>query len=103
MLFVFNCILHPNLSRLRFIQRAKSMNFSLQEIGQLLEMREDPRHARYKVRDLTHRKLEEIEEHMESLKTLRNELKLLVNLCQGAEKGCPIIDDLDREPLDHKK
>ncbi len=86
-----------DLSRLRFVQRAKSMNFSLKEIGQLLEMREDPQNARDDVRDLTHRKLEEVEDHMEELITLRKELSLLINLCGGAEAGCPIIDDLESQ------
>ncbi len=86
-----------DLSRLRFIQRAKSMNFSLQEIGQLLEMREDPKHARDEVRKLTHRKLSEVEDHMKQLGTLRQELTLLVNMCQGVEAGCPIIDDLESQ------
>lgn len=87
-----------DLSRLRFIQRAKAMNFSLDEIAQLLEMREDPQHARDDVRELTHRKLEEVESHMEELDTLRKELTLLINLCRGAEAGCPIIEDLDSKP-----
>ena len=35
-----------------FIQRAKAMNFSLEEITRLLEMRHDPQHARDDVREL---------------------------------------------------
>ena len=84
-----------DLSRLRFIQRAKAMNFSLEEIARLLEMREDPQHARNDVRELTHRKLEEVENHLQELDTLRRELTLLVNLCGGSTVGCPIINDLD--------
>ncbi len=84
-----------DLSRLRFIQRAKTMNFSLGEIAQLLEMREAPQHARDDVRELTRRKLEAVECQMEELETLRKELTLLLNLCRGAEAGCPIIDDLE--------
>jgi len=86
----------PDLSRLRFIQRAKSMNFSLSEIAQLLEMRADPQHARVEVRELTRHKLQEVEAHLNQLKTLRNELTLLLNLCMGSEDGCPIIEDLDK-------
>lgn len=86
-----------DLSRLRFILRAKSMNFSLEEIARLLEMRADPQHARDEVRELTHRKLQEVEQHMQGLDTLRRELTLLVNLCNGSAAGCPIIDDLDSE------
>jgi DNA-binding transcriptional MerR regulator len=90
-----------DLSRLRFVQRAKAMNFSLAEIGQLLEMRDNPQQARDDVRELTHRKLQEVEDHMEELSTLRNELTLLINLCRGADAGCPIIDDLDSR-FEHK-
>ena len=86
-----------DLSRLRFIQRAKSMNFSLEEIGQLLEMREGPQTARDEVRALTQKKLAEIESHLADLETLRKELQLLVNLCQGSIDGCPIIEGLDDE------
>ena len=84
-----------DLSRLNFILRAKSMNFSLDEIARLLEMRKDPQHARHEVRELTHQKLQEVESHMQALDTLRRELTLLINLCRGSEAGCPIIDDLD--------
>ena len=84
-----------DLSSLRFIRRAKSMNFSLDEITQMLQMRQDPQHAADDVRQLSNRKLLEIEAQMESLGTLRDELKLLINLCRGAEDGCPIIDEMD--------
>ncbi|WP_275099672.1 heavy metal-responsive transcriptional regulator [Sedimenticola hydrogenitrophicus] len=84
-----------DLSRLRFVQRAKAMNFSLEEIARLLEMREDPQHARDEVRELTHQKLAEVENQMKSLETLRRELTLLVNLCHATRDGCPIIEDLD--------
>ncbi len=86
-----------DLSRLRFIQRAKSMNFSLAEIAQLLEMRTDPQHARAEVRELTRHKLKEVEAHLDQLNTLHNELTLLLNLCMGSEEGCPIIEDLDNK------
>jgi len=84
-----------NISRLRFIQRAQKMNFTLTEIKDLLQMREDPQHARAEVRELSHRKLAEIETHLQDLTTLRNELTLLVNLCTGSENGCPIIEGIE--------
>lgn len=84
-----------DLSSLRFIRRAKSMNFSLDEIAQLLEMRGDPQHARDEVRELAAQKLAALEGQLQQLDTLRRELTLLVNLCRGAEDGCPIIEDLE--------
>jgi len=83
---------NKDLSRLRFIQRAQKMNFSLAEINQLLKMREDPQHARDEIRSLTAQKLDEVESHLEELTTLRNELQLLLNLCRGSVDGCPIIE-----------
>ena len=84
-----------DISRLKFIQRAQKMNFSLAEIGDLLKMRENPQKVKNEVRQLTADKLLEVENHLESLTTLRNELQLLMNLCQGSEDGCPIIEGLD--------
>ena len=85
-----------DISRLRFIQRAQKMNFSLAEISSLLTMREDPQCARNNVRELTSMKLEEIKAHLKDIKNLRNELQLLLNLCRTSDAGCPIIESLDR-------
>jgi len=85
-----------DISRLRFIRRAQRMKFSLAEIGQLLEMRENPNNVRVEVRALTQEKLTEVEEHIDELSTLRNEMQLLINLCANAEDGCPIIEDIER-------
>lgn len=85
-----------DVSRLRFIQRAQKMQFSLKEIGDLLSMREDPQHARDDVRTLTQRKLAEVEEHLTDLKLLRGELQLLLNLCTASEAGCPIIEGIEQ-------
>ncbi len=86
-----------DLSRLRFIQRAQKMNFSLAEIADLLDMRNNPLQARNEIRLLTQRKLEQVEEHLQALTTLRDELTLLLNLCRGSENGCPIIEGLEEE------
>lgn len=86
-----------DISRLKFIQRAQKMNFSLAEIADLLKMRENPQKVRNEVRQLTANKLIEVDERLQSLSTLRNELQLLLNLCQATEEGCPIIEDLDEE------
>jgi len=86
-----------DLSRLRFILRAKTMNFTLDEISRLLQMRENPARAKKSVRQLTQNKLNEVEQHLKTLGTLRKELTLLVNLCTGSEDGCPIIDGIDRK------
>lgn len=87
-----------DISRLRFIQRAKKMNFTLAEIGLLLKMRADPQHARREARELARRKLAEVEERVNDLNTLGKELRLLINLCEGAKAGCPIIAGIEQKP-----
>ena len=86
-----------DISRLKFIKRAQTMNFSLDEIKQLLTMREDPQHAKDSIRQLTADKLNDIEKQIDELTTLQNELTLLLNLCRGSKNGCPIIEDIDTD------
>jgi DNA-binding transcriptional MerR regulator len=84
-----------DISKLRFIQRAQQMDFSLSEIKNLLSMRENPQSAKAAVRKATAQKLRKIEARIKQLSTLRNELQLLINLCQKSEAGCPIIDEIN--------
>lgn len=90
------CYSDKDLSRLRFIKRAQKMGFSLDEITDLLKFRENPQHAKPQVRLLAHQKLADIEQHLAELATLRDELRLLTNLCSTNAKGCPIIDAFDQ-------
>ena len=85
-----------DLSRLHFVRRAQAMDFSLAEIAALLRMREQPQRARQGVRTLTVKKLAEVEHRLKELNHLRRELRLLVNLCAGNGKTCPIIRRIDR-------
>ncbi len=84
-----------DISRLKFVRRAQKMNFSLAEISSLLQMREAPQDARQEVRELTLKKLVEIENRLQDLTNLRNELKQLTRLCASNRKGCPIIEDIE--------
>jgi DNA-binding transcriptional MerR regulator len=85
-----------DLSRLAFIRRAQRMDFTLAEIGELLKMRAAPHKARKRVRELTAQKLAEVEKRLTELKTLRNELALLLNLCAAGGKSCGIIKEIDQ-------
>ncbi len=84
-----------DLSRLRFIQRAQKMGFSLDEIAHLLDFRAAPQQAKPQIRRLATEKLALIEQHVQDLTHLRNELTLLVNLCTQNADGCPIIEGIE--------
>ncbi len=95
-----------DVSRLKFIQRAQMMNFTLAEIRTLLKLRDNPVHAASDVRDLTQRKLAEIDTYANSLRTLRSELQLLINRCDGREESCPIIEGIEERakmPLTNRR
>ncbi len=86
-----------HLATLGFIRRAQAMGFSLEEIARLLQFRRDPRNARAEARALTRAKLDEVEIRLEELTRLRDELRLLLNLCGCADEqaDCPILDSLE--------
>jgi len=84
-----------DIARLEFIQRAKTMKFTLDEIATLLVLRDEPQSARDDVRELTRRKLVEVEARIEELAALRRELSLLIDQCCQSPQGCPIIEEID--------
>ncbi len=88
-----------DISRLRFIKRAQRMNFSLAEIGQLLGFRENPQRAKPHVQQLAYDKLQDVEQNLQELNTLRDELTLLVNLCTDSNDDCPILTNLDGDEI----
>src|SRR6266704_5758297 len=53
--------------RLRFIKRAKELGFSLDEIGELLELRVQPKQKRGDVRSRAEAKIADIESKIETL------------------------------------
>jgi DNA-binding transcriptional MerR regulator len=87
-----------DLSRLRFIQRARKMNFTLAEIADLLKIRANPQRAREGVRTITAAKLDAVEDRLREITALRNELRRLLSLCRASADGCPIIDKIDSRP-----
>lgn len=84
-----------DLDRLRFVQRARKMNFSLTEIGKLLELRDGELPQKSQARSLAAEKLAEVEDRVAELELLRDELELLINLCRTSpDDRCPIVDGL---------
>ena len=86
-----------NLICLRFIQRAQKMNFSLAEIGKLVEMRAAPTQACQDAQNIAQIKLQEIETHISELVLLQSELQSLVKQCADSDTdGCAILDGLGK-------
>lgn len=83
-----------DIHRLAFLQRSRSLGFSIEECRQLLSLYEDKNRASADVKALAVEKVSEIDRKVEELKSLRTTLKKLADNCHGDERpSCPIIDD----------
>ncbi len=91
------CYDDEDLARLRFIRRARALNFSLAEIGTLLEVRAQRGRARREAQALAQRKLGDIDTQLEKLLELREELATMLAECTGnRSQRCPIIEGIER-------
>jgi Cu(I)-responsive transcriptional regulator len=84
-----------DLQRLKFLQRARSLGFSIEECRELLSLYEDRNRASADVKAITHAKIREVDRKIDELRSLRKVLSELVTACHGDDRpDCPIIDDL---------
>jgi len=83
----------------RFIKKAQDLGFSLDEIEELVRLRGVRRGERHRVRAIAERKIEDIDQKIVHLQSMRGALRQLVESChRGGATECPIIDALDDAP-----
>ncbi|MEM8645161.1 MAG: Cu(I)-responsive transcriptional regulator [Pseudomonadota bacterium] len=84
-----------HVHKLRFIQRARSLGFSVEDCRQLLSLYEDTGRASSDVKRLAQEHLSEIERKITELTSMHDVLSHLVKACRGDNRpDCPIIDRL---------
>ncbi len=80
---------------LRFVDRARSLGFSVEDVGKLLGLWADKRRKSAQVKSLANRHIEDIERKIRELDTMRTALLDLARRCHGDERPeCPILDEL---------
>jgi len=84
-----------DVTRIIFIKEAQKVGFSLEEIGQLLAFRENPKEAKPNVRALVKQKFTVINQRIDELIGLRDEFSLLTEQCLESEGDCPILTRLE--------
>ena len=90
-----------DVHRLRFVQRSRSLGFSVEECRQLLSLYTDRNRASADVKAIATEKLGEIDRKIAELHGLRQMLGHLVENCHGdARPECPIIDGLSGKSRD---
>ena len=84
-----------HIHKLRFVQRARSLGFSIDDCRTLLSLYEDQNRASAEVKNVARKHLEEIEAKITELQDLQETLSHLVEHCAGDERpDCPIMDGL---------
>lgn len=88
-----------DVSRLRFVRRAKALGFTLQEIRDLLELSSRSHDDMAGMKSAATTKLADIERKIIELQRIRDGLSELVASCpgHGSLDQCPILDALARE------
>lgn len=87
------------IKRLQFIVRAKALGFTLQEIGDLLDLRATPGAGCADVQARAEAKIADIDERITQLNAMKRALGALVAQCrgEGSLSDCPILDALDED------
>lgn len=85
---------------LRFLQRARTLGFTIDECRELLALYEDQSRASADVKRIAEDKLKEIDRRIAQLSELRATLETLVHHCHGDSRpDCPIIEGLAEDGL----
>ncbi|MEW5967847.1 MAG: Cu(I)-responsive transcriptional regulator [Pseudomonadota bacterium] len=80
---------------LRFIRRARDLGFSLEQIGQLLSLWDDPERASADVKRLAQTHIADLDARIAALTDMRATLVALVRACHGDHRpDCPILQGL---------
>lgn len=84
-----------DVHRLRFLQRARSLGFTIEECRLLLSLYDDKDRASADVKAVAEAKIAEIDRKIIELSSLRSTLANLAEQCHGDHRpDCPILEDL---------
>jgi len=81
------------LKRLRFVRHARELAFEVEDIRQLLALTEQPQSSCHEADSIALQHIEQIEERIVRLETLRDELRRMVDECgHGRICECRIVE-----------
>ena len=80
---------------LRFVRRARSLGFPLDEVAALLGLWHDKRRASSEVKAVATRHVRDLEARIDEMQAMVRTLSHLAEHCSGDDRpDCPILDDL---------
>jgi len=84
-----------DVHRLRFLKRARSLGFSIEDCRVLLSLYRDPDRSSVEVKAVATEHRDAIDRKIAELRSLRDELDRLIEACHGDQRpDCPILDEL---------
>jgi MerR family transcriptional regulator, copper efflux regulator len=90
-----------DLHLLRFVKRARTLGFSLEQIRDLLSLWQNERRASRDVKALALGHAAELDERIREMTAMRDTLTRLAATCAGDQRpNCPILADLAAEQTD---
>jgi len=92
------------VNQLRFVHRARSLGFSVDECRELLALYGDRERASADVKALAVARIRDIERKITELEAMKVTLEHLAERCHGDERpNCPILEDLASSPADAER
>lgn len=87
------------IQTLRFIARARTLGFSLDEIAKLLALWREPGRSSADVKALALRHVADLKMRIAALQSMKAALETLADHCHGNERPeCPILEEFAGEP-----
>jgi len=84
-----------DVETLRFVQRARSLGFSVEEVGSLLALWRDRGRSSSEVKAMARHRVADIDRKIAELSEMRETLTHLMQRCHGdARPDCPILQGL---------
>ena len=84
-----------DLHKLRFLGRARSLGFSIEDCRQLLSLYQDRNRASADVKAMALSRIDDIDSKIRQMKDLRATLHRLAEACHGDDRpDCPILNDM---------
>ena len=84
-----------DIHRLRFLQRARGLGFSIEDCRALLSLYDEKGRESADVRTIAEAHLAEIDRKIRELNGMRKTLAHLIHACHGDDRpDCPILNDL---------
>jgi Cu(I)-responsive transcriptional regulator len=86
------------VSTLRFIRQSRDLGFSIEQIRELLGLWQNRKRPSRQVRALAQAHIQELEEKLNELQSMKATLEHLVHCCHGDDRpDCPIIESLAQD------